>query len=309
MRREKVCEILERYRAKKKIYETDKICFTGVNETVYNISRAFVCNGKTYIAGRVESLDSELSKVMFFERVSDTEYKLVDGIALEDLQDPCITEIDGEIIVGGTHIDIDGDKIVGWNTTFYKGKDIYSLIRFADAPKGMKDARLVQYGDKIVVCTRPQGGNAGCGKIGVIVLDNLSQVNPENLLKAELFDDLFDEKEWGGANELFVLKNGWVGVLGHIAEMEAGDIRHYYSMTFAFSPFTMERTPVKIIAERADFKTGISKRDDLKDVLFSGGIVRKEDGKAVLYTGTSDAEGHYIVINDPFIEYESLPNV
>ena len=80
-------------------------------------------------------------------------------------------------------------------------------------------------------------------------------------------------------------------------------------MTFAFSPFTMERTPVKIIAERADFKTGISKRDDLKDVLFSGGIVRKEDGKAVLYTGTSDAEGHYIVINDPFIEYESLPNV
>lgn len=309
MKKEKVCQLLEKYRQNKKVYETDKILFTGVEETVYNISRAFTSEGKTYIAGRVESLDSELSRVMFFEKKNEKEYALVDGVALENLQDPCVTEIHGELVIGGTHIDVEDGKIVGWNTTFYKGKNIHSLTRFADAPKGMKDARVVEYGDKIVVCTRPQGGKAGCGKIGVIVLDNLSQLNPENLLKAELFEDIFDETEWGGANELFVLENGWVGVLGHIAEMEKGYIRHYYSMAFAFSPLTMEHTSVKIIAERGDFKAGISKRPDLVDVLFSGGIVRQADGKAVLYTGTSDAEGHYIVLDDPFAEYETLPKI
>lgn len=309
MKKEKACTLLERYRKRKKIYETDKLVFTGVSadDTVYNVSRAFVNGGKTYVAGRVERLDSELSRVMFFERMGNKEYALVEGVALDNLQDPCIAELGDELVVGGTHIDVQNGQIVGWNTTFYKGKDIYSLTRFADAPKGMKDVRIAAYKDKIVACTRPQGGAAGCGKIGAILLDTLSQINPETLLKAPLFEALFADDEWGGANELFVLENGWVGVLGHVAAMEAKHIRHYYSMTFAFAPETMEYTEMKIIAERADFKAGISKRSDLVDVLFSGGIVRNPDGTAVLYTGTSDAEGHYIVIDDPFLEYEALP--
>lgn len=306
MKREKVCELLKKYRENKRVYDTDKIVFTGVTETVYNISRAFTWQGKTYILGRVEPLDSELSKVMFFERVTDKEYALVEGVAFDDLQDPCVTEYQGSLIVGGTHIDIEDGKIVGWNTTFYKGKDIFNMQRFANAPKKMKDVRFTAYGDKIVVCTRPQGGVAGCGKIGVIAVNSLDEITPENLEKTVLFDDLFGEKEWGGANELFVLENGWIAVLGHIARMSEGDVRHYYAMAFAFRPDTLAHTDVKIIAERADFKAGASKRPDLVDVLFSGGIVRGEDGKATLYTGTSDAEGHYIVIDDPFVEYESL---
>ncbi|MBQ8885785.1 MAG: DUF1861 family protein [Clostridia bacterium] len=306
MKREQVTTLLERYRQNKRVYDTDKIVFTGVNETVYNISRAFDWNGKTYILGRVEPLESELSKVAFFQKVTDKEYKFVEGAVLEDLQDPCVTTYNGELVVGGTHIDVEDGKIVNWNTTFYKGTDIFNLQRFADAPKKMKDARLTAYKDKILVCTRPQGGVAGCGKIGVITVDSLADITPATLEKAVLFEDLFDEKEWGGANELFVLKNGWIGVLGHIAKMSEGYVRHYYAMTFAFKPETMERTAVKIIAERADFKAGESKRSDLVDVLFSGGIVRGEDGKATLYTGTSDAEGQYIVIDDPFKEYESL---
>jgi hypothetical protein len=306
MNREKIDTILEAYRRNKCVYATDKITFLGVDETVYNISRAFEWQGKTYILGRVEALDSELSRVMFFEKVTDNEYKLVDGVAFQDLQDPCVTVYNGELVVGGTHIDIEDEKIVSWNTTFYKGTDIFNMQRFADAPKKMKDVRFTAYGDKIVVCTRPQGGVAGCGKIGVITVNSLDQITPATLEKAVLFDDLFGEKEWGGANELFVLENGWIAVLGHIARMSEGDVRHYYAMAFAFRPDTLAHTDVKIIAERADFKAGATKRPDLVDVLFSGGLVRHGDGKATLYTGTSDAEGHYIVIPDPFKEYETL---
>ena len=309
MKKEQVSVVLDRYRKNKKIYDTDKITFTGVEDSVYNISRPFVRNEKTYILGRVEPLESEISKVLVFEQVTNKEYKKVDGIALELLQDPCVCEIDGELFVGGTHIDVEAGAIVGWNTTFYRGAGVESLQHFADAPAKMKDVRFTKYGDKILVCTRPQGGEAGAGKIGLILLNELAEITPENLLKAKLFDNLFADGEWGGANELFVLENGWVGVLGHIARMSEGDVRHYYAMTFAFNPQTMEHTPVKIIAERADFKAGISKRTDLIDVLFSGGIVCGADGKATLYTGTSDAEGHYIVIDNPFLEYSALPAV
>ena len=309
MAREQVTELLEKYRGNKKIYETDRITFTGVEDSVYNISRPFEFNEKTYILGRVEPLDSEISKVLVFERVAKNEYKVVEGVSLDLLQDPCVSVMDGELFIGGTYIDVEGEKIISWNTTFFRGKDFYSLERFANAPAKMKDVRFTKYGDKILVCTRPQGGVAGAGKVGLKLFDEISQINPENLQDAKLFDDLFMDGEWGGANELFVLENGWVGVLGHIARMSEGDVRHYYAMTFAFDPSTMEHTPVKIIAERADFKAGTSKRPDLVDVLFSGGIVRGGDGKATLYTGTSDAEGHYIVIDDPFMEYERLAAV
>lgn len=307
MKKEQVCVVLDRYRKNKKTYDTDRITFTGVSDSVYNISRPFLNNGKTYILGRVEALDSEISKVLVFEQVSKKEYKLVEGIELDLLQDPCVCEIDGELFIGGTHIDVVDGQIVSWNTAFYRGQDVASLQHFANAPAKMKDVRFTKYGQKILVCTRPQGGVAGPGKIGLILLDDFVEITPDNLLKAKLFDDLFADNEWGGANELFVLDNGWVGVLGHIACMSEGDVRHYYAMTFAFHPKTMEHTPVKIIAERADFKAGISKRPDLVDVLFSGGIVRQDDNMATLYTGTSDAEGHYIVIEDPFKEYEELP--
>ena len=57
---------------------------------------------------------------------------------------------------------------------------------------------------------------------------------------------------------------------------------------------------MKIIAMRCNFQDGPSKRPDLEDVIFSGGLVRLEGGKARLYCGVSDAEGHMITIDDPF---------
>ena len=90
-----------------------------------------------------------------------------------------------------------------------------------------------------------------------------------------------------------MLKNGWIGVLGHIAMMSEGMVRHYYGMTFALNPKTKEKTPIKIICERSDFAPGDAKRSDLGDVVFVGGIIRNEGGFASLYVGLSDAEAHY----------------
>ncbi|MDR1093326.1 MAG: DUF1861 family protein [Clostridiales bacterium] len=299
-------ELLRRYRAVKRIYKACKIAFSGARGDVYNISRPFCSGGKTYIAGRVEPRDSEISRVLFFERESEAEYSAVRGAAIDNLQDPCVVEIPGGIAVGGTKIRTDGGgRIAGWNTAFYRGADLWRLEEFANAPRQMKDVRFVPYRGRVLVCTRPQGGVYGPGKIGWLALDCMDEITPENLYRAEIFEGLFRPDEWGGANELHILKNGLCGVLGHIAHMGGDGERHYYSTAFAFDPATGGRAELKIIAERADFPPGPAKRPDLRDVLFVGGLARLPDGRAELYTGTSDAEGQFAVIDDPFAEYEA----
>ncbi|MGZ3687585.1 MAG: DUF1861 family protein, partial [Bdellovibrionota bacterium] len=66
---------------------------------------------------------------------------------------------------------------------------------------------------------------------------------------------------------------------------------------------TGSASPMKILLERSDLPQGLagkSKRPDLKDVLFSGGLVRHPDATATLYVGAGDAEVHRVDIPDPF---------
>ena len=107
-----------------------------------------------------------------------------------------------------------------------------------------------------------------------------------------------------GLMSLHILNNGLVGVLGHVASFdEAGD-RHYYPMVFALDPQTGAFSDMELIAVRAEFLPGETKRPDLADVVFSGGLVRKPDGTADLYAGISDAEAHRVTIEDPFLKFE-----
>ena len=55
--------------------------------------------------------------------------------------------------------------------------------------------------------------------------------------------------------------------------------------------------------ERRDLQGGLggaSKRPDLEDVLFPGGLERRAHGRALLYLGAGDAEVHGVDIPDPF---------
>ncbi|MBO4573009.1 MAG: DUF1861 family protein [Clostridia bacterium] len=297
--------LLIAHREKKTVVKTYKLSFFGVDgQDVYNICNEFTVGGKTYIAGRVEKRNSEISEVVVFEKIETGKYSATD-IRFEMLQDPCCAFIDGEMILGGTKIyaDFDG-RINNWNTAFFRGKDLNDLTHFADAPKKMKDVRLFKT-DKVHIFTRPQGGKANMGKIGYAAVDSLSDVNEAVMENAVLLDGQFDEFTWGGVNQVHLLSNGKLGVLGHIAVMSEGDVRHYYAMTFLFDQKTGTCGKVKIICERSDFTKGTYKREDLIDVVFTGGLNRKKDGTAELFVGLSDAEAHCAVIEDPFKEYET----
>ena len=220
-----------------------------------------------------------------------------------------MTRIKGSLVFGGVQTKQKGKKI-RFRTLFYRGKDVDNLSKFSRGPWGMKDIRLVELGDgRIGVFTRPRGGKAGRGKIGFRIIDYLKDIRPRMLSRVDIIKGMFARGEWGGVNEAHVLKNGKLGVLGHISKFNKdGNIkkRYYYPMTFLFDPETGEFSNMKILVSRSDLPETESKRDDLYYVIFPGGLRRKENGRAELYAGVSDAKSYRITIKDPFREYEDI---
>lgn len=303
-------ELLEDYKENKTVQNPHKLEFLGVDGyDVYNISSEFESNGEYYIAGRVEKRENELSHVRIFEKVGEYTYKAAyPELTFEYFQDPCVTKINGQLVLGGVQIicnPLNSHQIVSWHMCFYKGESLDNLSLFAMGPSHMKDIRLAQLPrGRVGIFTRPQGKAGGKGRIGFLAVDSLDEVSGEDMLKAEIFDTHFLPEEWGGANEMHLLKNGLLGVMGHISYMSEKDYLHYHPMCFVFNPETLEHTPVKIVVRRSDISRGPSKYPRLVDVLFTGGIVRHADGKATLYTGVSDCEAYCVEIEDPFKAYE-----
>ena len=165
----------------------------------------------------------------------------------------------------------------------------------------MKDIRLISLPNgKIGVFTRPQGGKYDGGKIGYMEIDSLNDLKKKDILNnAEIIENQFPEGEWGGANELHLLEDGRIGVIGHIAyEDEKG--KHYYAMAFIYDPKTKSSSPIKIIATRKNFPNGKAKSPKHDDIIFPGGLIRNGDDTATLYAGLGDAETGKIPIADPF---------
>lgn len=188
-----------------------------------------------------------------------------------------------------------------YRTEFYLGKDINSLSKFSQGPLTMKDIRLVELpSSQIGVFTRPQGEIGGRGQVGFTIIDKLDQLTEQELIQAPLIKSNFTEQEWGGTNQILLLQDGRVGVIGHIASMYPKNDRHYYPISFIFDPKTLEATEFEILATRKEFPKSPAKRPDLIDVLFTGGIERLDKQKANLYVGVSDVTAGVIQINDPF---------
>lgn len=301
-------ELLELYQRSNMNIKGEKLEFKGVDDRdVYNITAPFEDDGEMVIAGRVEGRNTEYSEVIFFV-CNNNVWEPRKNTRSFKLQDPFYTKINGDLIFGGVEVwanENEPDRLY-WRTAFYKGKNINQLELFAKGPVGMKDIRLVELQDgRIGVFTRPQGDIGGRGQIGFTTINSIEELNPDVISNAELINKRFIEEEWGGSNEPRLLKNGFIGVLGHIACFDNEGNRHYYSTVFSLHPDTREISAMKIIATRANFEKSDAKKPDLVDVIFSGGLVRLGNGIAALYAGVSDIEAHRILIPDPFDGFEN----
>lgn len=299
-----IAEILNEF-SKPNIKEIKKLVFLGVDDKdVYNISKSFKFNGSEFIFGRVEPRNnSEPSKVFLFKKVGNEWVPDKRFIPLKDSEDPFISFIDKEWIFGCVEVTKIKERL-NYRTVLYKGENPHQLRKFFVGPWGMKDIRFIQLPDgKFAVFSRPQGENGGRGKIGFLIIDSLEKLNERNLYDAPLLNQ-FSNLEWGGANDIHLLKNGKLGVLGHIAKRNLDNSLSYYPMVFSIDTKTVDYSKIKILLKRANFPAGDSKNERFKDVIFPGGLIRNKDGTAKLYFGAGDAEAYKIVIKDPFLEYE-----
>lgn len=293
--------------------------FAQVGEkTVYNITAPFEVGGKIYLAGRVESLESDCQKpnydaaTIFFTEVNGV-WTPVEEAPVLKMEDPAVTRINGELIVAGVEVFRKADGNMSARTIFYRGGNLRDLKRFAQGPDGTKGIRLIQLPDGTIgAFTRPENEVADLWvkEIGFTKLASLAELNAQNLSRAKVISGQLAHGEWGGTNEIHLLENGLLGVLGHVAYRdEKGNRRygnqHYYAMAFTFDPEKREASPLKIIATRQNFPQGEMEQGHtkahVKDVLFPGGLIRnKSNGTAVLYTGISDTMAGRDVIPDPF---------
>lgn len=298
-------------KAARKVANPRPITFLGVDGfDVYNISTPFQCEGRTYIAGRVEKRENEFSVVRLFEKTGEDEYTaILPEMTFRNLQDPFVTIVRGEIVLGGVQIvthPLDEHRIISWQTLFFRGKTLPELKLFAVGPSCMKDIRIGEMADgRIALFSRPQGKRGGLGKIGFTVIDSLDDLCADTVLEAVVDPSYFCPDEWGGCNEIHLLQNGLLGVMGHMA-FRTPEGLHYNAMCFVLDPATGEHTAPRIITTRADMTAEpFGKRPDLVDVLFTAGVVRHGDGTATLYTGVSDCEAWCAEIEDPFAPFEA----
>lgn len=288
--------------------------------TVYNPAPV-VIDVQTYLWARVESRTTEKdSLVRLFKEGKNGEWEIVDGAPIfKKLQDPfyCGT-INGYHVLGGVQIyEVAGTPDLGYRTVFYRYKNSFTELvnpngeirsPYVLGSEKMKGIRLIQRENgRIGVSVRPLGRFGGRGRIGYFEIESLDQL--ESALAnydrqkdpKTLIGDLFVDEEWGGANELFNLPDGRIGVLGHIAGFgEKGTKKNYYSMTFVLDPQTRFVTNVQIISTAEQFPPVLVKRSDMGSICYSGGLVRLGHGRAWLYLGIGDTKVGRILVKDPF---------
>jgi hypothetical protein len=300
------------------IYDSAKLVFRGVEGfDVYNASIPFVWQGKSYIFGRVERRSEwARSWVRLFEATGPDEWTLVPEAMIHQLEDPYVSLIGDDIVLGGTHVRLKSGKIDTYYGYFYKGSDLHDLYYFTTGPDFMKDIRLVELSDgRIGVFSRPRNEaiikRFGCeSQIGFTIIDRLDDLTGDVIEQAPYIPGLFAAGEWGGGNQAYQLESGHIGVIGHkcynTVDAAGVTVSTYMNISFVFDIARHQAVDVQIIGTRPCYPAGPAKLPSLVDCAFTSGIVMRADGKADLYSGIGDTEVGRITIDYPFAGHGAI---
>jgi hypothetical protein len=311
----------EKFEQTKQIYESTTLTFHGVEGfDVYNISIPFESSGKKFLFGRVERREEwARSWVRLFEETGKDTWSLVPNSMIYTLEDPYVSMIGDQLVLGGTHVQYEQGQISTYYGYFYRGTDIHNLYYFTTGPKQMKDIRLVELKDgRIGVFSRPRGEDmrkkyGSESMIGFTIIDSLNDLLPDVIANAPYIPGIFGMNEWGGVNQVYYLDSGKLGIIGHISYKERDadglELKVYLNMSFVFDPELHEIMNFQIIGSRSCYPPGPAKVADLTDCVFTSGIVMREDGKVDLYSGLGDCETGRITIDYPFTGYGKINKI
>ena len=266
----------------------------------YNPSNIIPDGGVPIAYVRAEGRHAELASwsVPFRQRALD-HWEIDHDLPKFQFEDPFLATIHGELVVGGVRIVSTLHDEVTWETVFLRGSSLLDLQEFAVSPPCMKDVRLLELDDgRIGVFTRPWGTESERALIGYTEIEQLDDLTTSVMEDASRLGTQPVSGQWWGANAVYDLGDGTIGVLGHMARWKDG-VRHYYAVAFTFDRHrrAITRGP-RIIADRASFPPYPARADDLEDVVFPAWIDRVQ---GLLYCGLSDTAIGVMALADPFI--------
>ena len=284
--------------------ESAKLTFVGADGwDVYNCSIPFTWNGVRYIFGRLEKHEIwTQSHIALFRETAKDVWTKEPAFAELELEDPYVQTVKGELIVGGTFIRRDKDgKFLTYQGRFYRGKDPFSLVHFADGPDKMKDIRMTELPNgRIGVFSRPRGEEVRAkwgseAVVGYAEIASLDEFTADLVQNAPIIPGLFGKDEWGGVNQAYALKDGRILAAAHLscggAPATNGIPRQIYmNASFVFDPKTFTATEPKIVATRCFYPANEPKVPHLDDCVFTSGFVFRKDGLVDVYTGLCDAD-------------------
>jgi hypothetical protein len=291
-------DLLQRFRSGPRMGSGRLVTLTGIDGLDgYNPS-APVANGLCpHVLVRAEPRHTDYATWSIpFRACSADAWEIDEDVPALRLEDPFSAMIHGTLVVGGVRIVSRLRDRPLWETVFMRGTSLANLEEFARSPAYMKDVRLVGLEDgRIGIFTRPWGGATRF--IGYTEIDHLDELTSDVLANARLLETQPVEGQWWGANAVYNLGGGKLGVLGHIARWVDGH-RHYYPITFVFDRlrFSIVQDPA-IIAERSCFPDHAAKQPDLHDVIFPAWI---DWERRLLFGGLSDTTIGAIPIGEPF---------
>lgn len=268
----------------------------------YNPSAPIYDGTSTYTLVRLEPRTCGFASWSVpFRHVSLTEWERAADLPMLRLEDPFVTVIHGELVVGGVRIVARLGNDCIWETVFFRGNSLMDLEEFATSPLAMKDVRLVELDcGRVGVFTRPWGNDENSRHIGYLELHSLDELNRVALARAPLLPVQPIRGQWWGANAVYSLPDGKLGVLAHMATCR-GDDRHYYAVAYVFDRLRHQVVEgPEILAERSDFPVYESRAPYLHDVVFPAWLDRK---RGLLYCGLSDAAIGVLPIEDPFAHH------
>lgn len=289
------------------------LTFNGVDGyDVYNTSLPFTWQGNTYLFGRVERRERwAQSNTRLFLQTDNSSYTLQAESISYPLEDPFWVRIGDEFVLGGTCVTKVQGVVVNYHVRFYRGKSPFDLEYFTSGPEKMKDIRLLQLpNEQIAVMSRHRGSaitsaHGTLAEMGYTQIDGLDALCPEIIQQAPLIPSVFTPQQWGGANQLILLDDHKIGVIGHHAWQKEEPVEGerplsiYVATSFILNTQTKRVEDLKLIGKRSMFPFFPPKKPHLNDCIFTSGIVI-QDGQTLLYSGLGDTTQGYLPIQNPF---------
>lgn len=268
----------------------------------YNVSEPIEVAGQELMLTREEERSSENSvvKAYIHNKEKDIWQPMTEVRPMAGYQDPSyLGEIKGQkcFCATNTQVNEKNEVINYWAELFAINGDLNHIEQVAKGPEKSKLLHLIQTGpEEIDGFIRMQGGEFGRGKIchfQIREMDDLQNVLDNIGAQTEIID-IFDKDEWGGFNDLHLLPDGRVDVLGHIARLvkdeKDQDKKEYYVFSAIFDPKTNLVSELKIILSRGDLPVEAEpKKPEVENVLYPNNSVL-EDDKRHIYTSISDSK-------------------